>query len=156
VILKKIEEEQIEVIYLRGNHDDILDRFLPITFGNFKLIKETVHTGLDGKKYLVVHGDGFDSISTNFKWIAFIASLGYDLLLRVNRVYNRIRAWQGKEYYSISRQVKAHVKSAVAFLDRYQDLLRDHAQKKGCDGISRSCNTRTLCATCIIMKRRRV
>ncbi len=134
-VLNKIEKEQVEVTYLRGNHDDILDRFLPITFESFRLMKEVVHEGLDGKKYLVVHGDGFDSISTNHKWIAFLGSLGYDLLLKVNRVYNNFRAWQGKEYYSISKQVKAKVKSTVAFVDKYQTILKDHAVKKGCDGI---------------------
>ena len=134
-ILKKVEEEDMEVIYLRGNHDDVLDRFLPISFGGFQLIKETIHEGVDGKKYLVVHGDGFDSISTNHRWLSIVGAAGYDLLLKVNRFYNGYRAWKGKEYYSISKRVKAKVKTAVAFADRYQELLRDHAAKKGCDGI---------------------
>lgn len=134
-VLRKVEKEQVKVIYLRGNHDDVLDRFLPITFGTFKLEKEHIHIGVDGKKYLVVHGDGFDSISTNHKWLAFIGAIGYDLLLKLNRTYNKYRAWQGKEYYSISKQVKARVKSAVSFVDKYQDILREHARKKKCDGI---------------------
>ncbi len=134
-VLSKIEKEDVEVTYLRGNHDDILDRFLPLTFGSFKLIKETIHEGLDGKKYLVLHGDGFDSISRNHKWLAFLGSIGYDLLLRINRLYNRVRAWQGQDYHSISKQVKAQIKSAIAYVDRYKTILRDYAKKKGCDGI---------------------
>ena len=134
-VLSKVEKEKVEVTYLRGNHDDILDRFLPIVFGSFSLKKEVIHEGLDGKKYLVVHGDGFDSISTNHKWISTVGAIGYDFLLKINRGYNNYRAWKGKEYYSISKRVKAKVKSAVAFVDKYQIILRDHAEKRKCDGI---------------------
>jgi len=134
-IIKKVEKEKVEVYYLRGNHDDVMDLVLPMSFGTFKLLKEKIHEGIDGRKYLVIHGDGFDSIATNHRWLAFVGAFGYDMLLKVNRNYNKYRAWRGKDYYSISRQVKAKVKSAVAFVDRYQDLLRDHAKKKKCDGI---------------------
>jgi len=134
-LLSKVEKEKVTVTYIRGNHDDILDRFLPLTFDSFKLVKEADHIGVDGKKYLVVHGDGFDSIATKHKWLSILGAFGYDMLLKVNRTYNTYRAWRGKPHYSISQQVKAKVKSAVAFVDKYQDLLRDHAQKRGYDGI---------------------
>jgi UDP-2,3-diacylglucosamine pyrophosphatase LpxH len=32
-VLKKMEKEQTQVVYLRGNHDDLLERFLPFTLG---------------------------------------------------------------------------------------------------------------------------
>lgn len=134
-ILTKVEKEDVKVTYIRGNHDEILDRFLPLQFGTFQLKKEAIHTGVDGKKYLIVHGDGFDSISTKHKWVAMLGAVGYDLLLRINRLYNRYRRWHGKEYYSISKLIRARVKSAVTFADAYQDILREHAQKKQCDGI---------------------
>ncbi len=134
-ILKKMEKEDTEVIYCRGNHDDILDRFLPLGFGNLKFLKETVHHGADGRRYLVVHGDGFDSVSTNHKWLAVLGAVGYDTLLGVNRLYNRWRAWCGKESFSLSRKVKARVKSAVSFVDRYEMQLQELARQRKCDGI---------------------
>ncbi len=134
-ILKMIEKDNTEVIYLRGNHDDILERFLPLAFGRLKVGKEHIHTTLEGKRYLVIHGDGFDSVSTNHRWLASLGSVGYDFLLKVNRVYNRWRAWRGKEYYSLSKRVKAKVKSAVSFVDKYEKLLQDLARFKKCDGI---------------------
>ena len=134
-ILKMIERDNTEVIYLRGNHDDILERFLPLAFGKLKVLKEHVHTTLTGKRYLVVHGDGFDSVSTNHRWLASLGAVGYDFLLRVNRFYNQWRAWRGKEYFSLSKQVKGKVKSAVSFVDRYEQLLQDLARHKKCDGI---------------------
>jgi UDP-2,3-diacylglucosamine pyrophosphatase LpxH/glycosyltransferase involved in cell wall biosynthesis len=134
-VLKKMEKDGTEVVYLRGNHDDILERFLPLSFGNLKFVKEHIHHGLDGKRYLVVHGDGFDSVSTNHKWLAVVGSVGYDALLSLNRLYNKYRAWKGKEYYSISKRIKAKVKSAVSFVDQYEEQLQMFARKKGCDGI---------------------
>lgn len=134
-VLKMTEKDHTEVIYLRGNHDDILERFLPLTFGRIRFTKEHVHITKTGKRYLVVHGDGFDSVSTNHRWLASLGAVGYNFLLRVNRVYNLWRSWRGREYFSLSKTVKAKVKSAVSFVDRYEELLQDLARHKECDGI---------------------
>lgn len=134
-ILKMMEKDQTEVIYLRGNHDDILERFLPLAFGRLKVAKEHIHVSAEGKRYLVVHGDGFDSVSTKHRWLASLGAVGYDTLLKVNRVYNKWRAWRGKEYFSLSKKVKAKVKSAVSFVDRYEELLQELARHKRCEGI---------------------
>ncbi len=134
-ILKMIERDNTEVIYLRGNHDDILERFLPLAFGKLRVLKEHIHTTFAGRRYLVVHGDGFDSVSTNHRWLASLGAVGYDFLLKVNRFYNQWRAWRGKEYFSLSKHVKSKVKSAVSFVDRYEQLLQELARHKKCDGI---------------------
>lgn len=133
-VLKKMEKEDTEVIYLRGNHDDILERFLPIAFDKLVIEHEYVHETPKGK-YLIVHGDGFDSVTTSCKAVALLGSYGYEILLRVNRLYNRWRAWRGKGYYSLSKEIKARVKSAVSFVDRYEDQLRHFARARGCSGI---------------------
>lgn len=134
-VLKMMERDNTEVIYLRGNHDDILERFLPLAFGRLRFTKEHIHLTQTGKRYLVVHGDGFDSVSTNHRWLASLGAVGYDFLLKVNRFYNIYRSWRGKEYFSLSKRVKAKVKSAVSFVDRYEELLQDLARHKNCDGI---------------------
>jgi UDP-2,3-diacylglucosamine pyrophosphatase LpxH/glycosyltransferase involved in cell wall biosynthesis len=134
-VLKKMEKDDTEVVYLRGNHDDILERFLPLAFGKLQFVKEHIHKGVDGKRYLVVHGDGFDAVSTNHKWVAVLGAIGYDALLRANRIYNLYRSWRGKEYYSVSKAIKARVKSAVNFVGEYEQQLQEFARKRNCDGI---------------------
>jgi UDP-2,3-diacylglucosamine pyrophosphatase LpxH/glycosyltransferase involved in cell wall biosynthesis len=134
-VIKMTERDRTEVIYLRGNHDEILERFLPLALGRIRLTKEHIHATPDGRRYLVVHGDGFDSVSTNHKWLAVLGAVGYDFLLNLNRFYNRWRAWRGKEHFSLSKAVKAKVKSAVSFVDRYEELLQDLARHRQCDGI---------------------
>lgn len=133
-VLKKMEKQGTEVIYLRGNHDDILERFLPINFGNLRIVDEYLHATPQGN-YLVVHGDGFDSVTTSHKWIAVLGAKAYELLLGVNRLYNKWRSFRGKEYFSLSKKIKGRVKSAVSFVDRYEDQLKELALVRGCCGI---------------------
>jgi UDP-2,3-diacylglucosamine pyrophosphatase LpxH len=133
-VLKKMEKQGTEVIYLRGNHDDILERFLPVCFGSLRIVDEYIHETPEGD-YLVVHGDGFDRVTTSHRWVAIAGAKGYELLLGINRLYNRWRAFRGKEYFSLSKTIKAKVKSAVSFVDRYEDQLKELAAVRGCRGI---------------------
>lgn len=134
LVLKKLEKRNTEVIYLRGNHDDILSRFLPLFFGKLQIVNEYIHTGEKGD-YLVVHGDGFDAVTVNHKWLAVLGDIGYQSLLRINRIYNKFRAWRGKEYFSLSKAIKAKVKSAVSFVGNYEEQLQNFARKRNCCGI---------------------
>ncbi len=133
-VLRKMEKENTEVIYLRGNHDDILERFLPLRLENFQLTDEYLHRSQSGN-YLVVHGDGFDAVTTKHPWMAKAGAVGYNLLLRINRIYNGWRRWRGKESFSLSRWVKLKVKSAVNFVGRYEEQLQQLAEWKKCKGI---------------------
>lgn len=42
-VLRKMEKEGTEIIYLRGNHDDVLSRLLPLRMENFRIVNEYVH-----------------------------------------------------------------------------------------------------------------
>lgn len=134
LVLKKLEKRNTEVIYLRGNHDDILTRFLPLFFGKLRIVNEHIHTSIRGD-YLVVHGDGFDAVTMNHKWLAILGDIGYQTLLKLNRVYNKYRSWRGKEYFSLSKAIKARVKSAVSFVGKYEEQLQNFAKKRDCQGI---------------------
>ena len=133
-VLKKMEKESTEILYLRGNHDDILDRFIPIQLDNFLITNEHIHHTKRGD-YLVVHGDGFDHVTTNHPWIAKLGGVGYNILLRVNRIYNWYRLARGKENFSLSRWVKLKVKSAVSFVSKYEEQLQELARARNCKGI---------------------
>ena len=134
LILKKVEKRDTEVIYTRGNHDDILTKFLPLQLDSLQVLESHIHHGVEGD-YLVVHGDGFDSITTNHKWLAVVGDVGYQTLLKVNRLYNKYRSWRGKEYYSLSKAIKGRVKSAVSFVGKYEEQLQLLAAKHNCRGI---------------------
>jgi UDP-2,3-diacylglucosamine pyrophosphatase LpxH len=134
LVLRKLEKEGTEVIYLRGNHDDLLHRFLPLRLARLSIVNEHIHSSPHGN-YLVVHGDGFDSVTTNHAWVARLGSIGYDQLLRLNRLYNWWRRLRGKEFFSLSRAIKARVKQAISYTGRYEEQLQALALERNCRGI---------------------
>ena len=134
ILLKRIEQKGVEVIYARGNHDDILECFIPVTFGGLRVVEEHIHQGRKGK-YLVIHGDIFDSVTQNTKWISVLGDVGYQLLMAMNRLYNRYRSWRGKEYYSLSKKIKSKVKQAVSFISDFETEVEKLARKRGCQGV---------------------
>lgn len=134
IVLKMLEKRDTEVVYLRGNHDDILESFLPLAFENLQIVEDHIHEGPRGR-YLVLHGDVFDTITRNFVFLAHLGDWGYRALLRLNRVYNAWRAWRGLEYWSLSKAIKARVKSAVNHLSQFEDHLTRLARDRGCIGV---------------------
>jgi UDP-2,3-diacylglucosamine pyrophosphatase LpxH len=134
LVLRKMEKKDTEVIYLRGNHDDVLAKFLPMDFENLRIVEDYVHTTERGD-YLVLHGDVFDTITKNFVFLAYIGDWGYRALMRLNRLYNLWRRWRGKEYWSLSRAIKARVKSAVSHVSKFEEHIVDLARSRGCVGV---------------------
>ncbi|MCB1124028.1 MAG: UDP-2,3-diacylglucosamine diphosphatase, partial [Verrucomicrobiae bacterium] len=82
-----------------------------------------------------VHGDVFDTITSNYAIIAHLGDIGYNLLLAINRFYNHYRTWRGKGYFSISKMVKARVKKAVNFISKFETALVSLARHFDCDGV---------------------
>lgn len=134
IIMKMMEKQGTEVIYVRGNHDDFLDGLIPMTFYNIKIVKEYIHES-HGKRYFVTHGDIFDSITTQMKWLAQLGDIGYTFLLWINSIYNGYRAKRGKPYYSLSQSIKQKVKSAVSYISDFEHELGKFARAKKCDGV---------------------
>lgn len=133
LVLKKIEKYKTDVIYLRGNHDDILDRFLPMRFGGLKIVDRYFLDTSNGR-YLIIHGDAFDTVTQHSRFIAIAGDIGYQTLLRINRLFNRYRAWRGKEYYSLSKAIKAKTKSVVNYISRFEDHVEAFTRRYGCSG----------------------
>mgnify|MGYP000161083974 FL=1 len=79
-----------------------------MTFYNVKIVKEYI-LETHGKRYYVTHGDIFDRVTTQMKWLARLGDAGYTFLLWVNRFYNQYRTKRGKPYYSLSQAVKQKV-----------------------------------------------
>ncbi len=133
-VLKMMESQSTNVYYLRGNHDDFLDQILPLQIGRLQILADMTYES-NGKTYFITHGDIFDSITTNLRWIAYLGDVGYTFLLWLNRVVNYYRYKKGLPYFSLSQFVKGKVKQAVSYVDDYETELAKMAKAKGCDGI---------------------
>ncbi len=133
-ILKRMDDRESQIIYTRGNHDDMLARFIPLYFGSMRIVEDTIHDTKDGA-YLVVHGDVFDAVTQNNPILAHIGDMGYQTLLKINRFTNAVRRMFGMENFSFSKMIKKKVKEAVNFLSRFEDSVEALALKRGCVGI---------------------
>ena len=81
IILKMIDWKNTFVYILRGNHDDFLDKIIPMQMGQLNILKDMIlETG--GVRYFVTHGDVFDSITSNMRWMAKLGDFFYNLLLK--------------------------------------------------------------------------
>jgi UDP-2,3-diacylglucosamine pyrophosphatase LpxH len=50
-------------------------------------------------------------------------------------MYNAWRAWRGKEYWSLSKAIKARVKDAVNYISNFEEHIAELAAKRGCIGV---------------------
>ena len=121
------------MVYLRGNHDDILDRFLPMQFGGLQIVDRYILESASGR-YLIIHGDAFDAVTQNSRLIAILGDIGYQSLLKFNRIYNRYRTWRGKEYFSLSKAIKARTKYVVNYISRFEKQVVLLARRHTCSG----------------------
>ncbi|MBZ9628662.1 UDP-2,3-diacylglucosamine diphosphatase [Psychroflexus sp. CAK1W] len=119
-----------EIVYITGNHDEMLRKLSDFEIGNIKLVDKLI-LNLDGKKAWFFHGDVFDISVQNAKWIAKLGGWGYDMLILGNRFLNFILMKLGREKYSLSKKIKNSVKKAVKFIDDFEKTATDLAIENG-------------------------
>lgn len=124
-----------EVIFIPGNHDEALRGYLGTHFGGIEVRKTAEHVTVDGRRFLVTHGDQFDSIIVHAKWLAHLGDRAYGAALWLNTRYNRVRHLWGGQYWSLSNWAKHQVKRAVNYISEYEKVLTEEARRGGYDGI---------------------
>jgi UDP-2,3-diacylglucosamine pyrophosphatase LpxH len=124
-----------QVIYLPGNHDEMLRAHLGTDFGHVAVRDEAIHTTADGRRLLVLHGDRFDSVVQNGRWLAKLGSRAYDNLLALNGCVSRVRRLLGLRYWSLAAYLKHKVKNAVSYIGSYERAVATEAERRGVDGL---------------------
>ena len=123
------------VIYIPGNHDEMFREWLGLEIAGVKLLREAVHEGADGRRFLVIHGDEFDGVIRYAKFLAYLGDWAYDTALVINRWFNLARRKFGYPYWSLSQWLKRQVKEAVKAIDRFESALAGEAKRRGLDGV---------------------
>lgn len=126
-----------QVTYVTGNHDEFLRKFVGfgLAIGNIRLVNEQVHTTADGRRLLVTHGDAFDVITRYHRWLALIGDTAYDLTMRANDGFNRVRRLLGMRYWSLSAFAKKSVKNAVNIVSEFENSVAHECRRRGLDGV---------------------
>jgi UDP-2,3-diacylglucosamine pyrophosphatase LpxH len=124
-----------QVIYIPGNHDDVMREYIGYTFGNVRIYRDYIHNTVEGKRLLVTHGDEFDLIVKHSRFLASIGSIAYGSLLRLNHCVNALRRLAGLSYWSLAAYIKGKVKNAVDYIGSYEAALANLAAEEGVDGV---------------------
>lgn len=115
-----------KVYYVTGNHDEMLRKFAGFKMGSFSIVNKLVLELEDNKKAWIFHGDVFDVTMEHSKWLAKLGAIGYDTLIVINSVVNFISERifrRGK--ISLSKKIKNSVKSAVKFINNFEQVSAD-------------------------------
>ncbi len=124
--IMKLISNDVQIYYLPGNHDEMLRRFNGFTLGSFKITNKIVLNLDNDKKAWIFHGDVFDVTMQHSKWLAKLGAHGYDTLILINRFVNFISErilHKGK--ISLSKRIKNGVKTAVKFVNHFEDTAAD-------------------------------
>lgn len=134
-VLKKLIDfasSDTNVIYITGNHDEMLRKFTDFNLGNFDLTNKKV-LNLNGEKAWIFHGDVFDASIQHSKWLAKLGGWGYDTLIRINTIINWGLEKMGRERYSLSQKIKNSVKKAVKYISDFENTASELAIENGYD-----------------------
>lgn len=116
----------VTVYYVTGNHDEMLRKFEGFTMGSLQIVNKVV-LRLGEKKVWIFHGDVFDITMKHSKWLAKLGAIGYDTLILLNAVVNFIYEKLGRGRVSFSKKIKNRVKSAVKFIDDFENTAAEIA-----------------------------
>ena len=124
------------VVFIPGNHDEVLRDYLGITLGDIEVVGEYVHQLADGRRFLLLHGDEFDQITRHHRWVALLGDAMYDVLVRLNSIIAFVRRRCGMRcYWSLAGYAKRRVKSALQFIFDFEQSASRAARQRGLDGV---------------------
>lgn len=123
--------------YLRDflNHVEQLRKHAGLQFNGVEIELNAIHKTHNGQLFLVMHGDEFDSIVNDNRFLAYIDSEAYEWLLVVNRWFNNLRKLLSYQNWSLSAFLKHKVKNIIQFMNNYQHVMSLEAHKHQVDGI---------------------
>jgi UDP-2,3-diacylglucosamine pyrophosphatase LpxH len=126
---------ECKVRYIPGNHDAPLQKYNDLSIGDIKVKREMVHTTANNQRFLVLHGDQFDDEVTLGRFEKWVGNIGYDVLLWINRNYNRYRRLNRAPYRSLAGYIKTRIKGANAAIARYKRACTTAAAERDLDGV---------------------
>lgn len=116
----------VKIYYITGNHDEMLRKFVGFKMGSLKIVNKVILELDNGKTAWFFHGDVFDVTMQHSKWLAKLGAVGYDTLIYINSLANFISEKifrKGK--LSLSKKIKNSVKSAVKFINNFEQTAAD-------------------------------
>jgi len=120
----------VKIYYVTGNHDELMRKFTGLQLGSIQIVNKLV-INIGRKKAWIFHGDVFDVVIQYSKWLAKIGAIGYDTLVLLNVLINKVRKFFGRDKASISKKIKENVKTALKYIFKFEETAAQFAAKKG-------------------------
>lgn len=133
--LLKMARDGVNIVYIPGNHDEILKPYSGFHLWDLSIANEYIHIGISGRKMLMLHGDQFDSEVCVGRAYAKLGDHLYDLLLFLNRGLHQVRNWLGYPYWSLASYIKLKINKAQQAINDYQAAVVRYANTKAVDGV---------------------
>ncbi|MBL8540694.1 MAG: hypothetical protein JNK68_10020 [Betaproteobacteria bacterium] len=90
----------------------------------------------DGQRYLLPHGDEFDTITRCHRWLAVLGDRPHALVVRLNVTLSWLRRSLGVPgHWSLSGYAKRKVKNAVSFIDNFEQSVVRNARDRNLEGV---------------------
>ena len=130
-----LKNKGVNVFFITGNHDDPArskaefehlkkdERFTKICtdLENFEFIDAYDYETINHGKILVIHGDQYDVVTSNAKWISKFGGFLYDLLIKINR--------------PVSKKLKSLTKNIVNKASSFEKNVKKDCLEKSYDGL---------------------
>jgi UDP-2,3-diacylglucosamine pyrophosphatase LpxH len=110
-----------EIIWIAGNHDEFLRKYIGTEIGNIQIVNEWVEHGT-----WFCHGDEYDGV-VKLRWLGVLGALGYDLAIIIDRLLKKTGY-----NFSLSKYLKNNVKAAISFMVDFENEMVRQAKKRNC------------------------
>ncbi len=120
--LIKMLEKGVHIFYITGNHDEFLRKFNQTQMGNLKIVNQLI-LELDGQKTWIFHGDIFDHIIHQAKWLAKFGAASYGLLTIINKAFNSCITALGYKEIIIYKSLKQRLNRNKNQVSKFEQII---------------------------------
>jgi len=126
----KMMEKGIQIYYITGNHDEFLRKFNHVQIGNLKIANQLI-LNLDDNKTWIFHGDIFDLVIHESKWLAKVGAALYGFLSIINNFFSPVfKKIRGKEII-LFKSIKKHFVSEKPHPSDFEKKIGEVAELQG-------------------------
>ncbi|MBW6506810.1 MAG: UDP-2,3-diacylglucosamine diphosphatase [Rhodobacteraceae bacterium] len=123
------------VVYLIGNHDEVLHRTFARLFDEVELAEQVLHRTADGRSLLVMHGDVCDAAWQQWRLATRLGSRFEDTLRIVDRWVKSLRKRLNDDRKSGIETFIDHCNRLLRLGNAYESRLTSMARALGQDGV---------------------
>jgi UDP-2,3-diacylglucosamine pyrophosphatase LpxH len=89
--LLRADRHGVKTVFVPGNHDEALRDFVGARLSNIMFLRDVVHETMDGRRFLVLHGDRFDGVIRRHRWLSILGTHAFEVVAKLSIRLDRWR-----------------------------------------------------------------